>query len=578
MKMTRRFFFGLVSAIAYGFFTKSNAQTTGGASSSQIVVNQVGYYPNSPKLAFLLNLTNSTSNQVQLLDARTKKMVFVSELEGSSTDEASQDVIQTIDFTNFNQVGRYYLKYGNLQSYPFDIGTGIYQDALTKLLRSYYLQRCGIAINDRVTGFSHPPCHLNDGMFAHSDQFHQAGETKSTQGGWHDAGDFGKYTVTVAVTAGRLLSLYEQYPNLFSDRQLNIPESGTGTPDILDEVQVGLDWLLKMQREDGAVYRKLSGKDWPGKILPNQDVQQRFIYGISTPETGKFAAAMAMAARIYQPFDGNLARTYLQAAQKAWQFLQSQPSMQVDWFEGDDSGSGKYLFGEWDQEESLKTDLDDRLWAAVELFVTTGEDSFDQYLTQHLPKFDYTVFSWKDPSSLAMISYLMQPEGQGSDSLKEQIKAKLIKRADTLLKKVDSSGYHLANDQFIWASNKKVAEEGINLVYAYRLTGNQAYLTAAVDQLDYLLGRNHFNLSFITSVGSNSVQHVHHRISQAQNIVIPGLLVGGPNTHAQDGIAPKGLGPLSYLDDDRSYATNENAIDYNAPAIALIAMLMANVN
>ncbi|NEP13981.1 MAG: glycosyl hydrolase family 5 [Symploca sp. SIO2C1] len=578
MKITRRFFFGLASAIAYGFYAKSNAETSGIALSSQIVINQVGYYPKSPKLGFLLNLSNSLNNQVELVDASSQKTVFVSEVEESCTDEASHDAIHTVDFTNFSQVGRYYLKHGNLQSYPFDIGTDIYQDALSKLLRSYYLQRCGIAINDRVTGVNHPPCHMIDGIFAHSDQFHQAGEFKSTQGGWHDAGDFGKYVAPAAVTVGRLLSLYEQYPNLFSDRQFNIPESGNGRPDLLDEVQVELAWLLKMQREDGAVYRKLSGKNWPGNILPNTDTQQRFIYGISTPETGKFAAAMAMGARIYRPFDANSAKTYLQAAQKAWQFLQTQPSMKVDWFEGDDSGSGKYLFGEWDQEESLKTDLDDRFWAATELFITTGEDRFDQYLAQNLPNFNYTVFSWKDPSSLAMISYLMLKEGKGSEQLKADIQEKLIKRANILLEKVERSGYHLANDQFIWASNKKVAEEGITLMYAYQLTENQAYLTAAVEQLDYLLGRNHFNLSFITGVGSNSVQHVHHRIAEAQNIVIPGLVVGGPNTNAQDGIAPKGLGPLSYLDDARSYATNENAIDYNAPVIALMGMLMAQAD
>ena len=575
MKITRRFFFGLVSAIAYGFYAKSNSETTVPTSGAKIVINQVGYYPKSPKLAFLLNLSNPVNNQVELVDARTQKTVFATDLEASCTDEVSQDVIQTIDFSNFSQAGRYYLKYGSIQSYSFDIGTGIYQDALGKLLRSYYLQRCGIAINDPVTGVSHPPCHLNDGIFAHSDQFHQAGESKNTQGGWHDAGDFGKYVAPAAVTVGRLLSLYEQYPSLFSDRQLNIPESGNGRPDLLDEVQVELAWLLKMQREDGAVYRKLSGKNWPGDILPNEDTQPRFIYGISTPETGKFAAVMAMAARIYQPFAANSAQTYLQAAQKAWQFLQTQPSMKVDWMEGDDSGSGKYLFGEWDSEEALKTDQDDRLWAATELFITTGEDRFEQYLNQHLPNFNYTAFGWKDPSSLAMSNYLMNTEVKGSDNLKEQIRENLIKRANTLLEKVDRSGYHLANDQFIWASNKKVAEEGITLVYAYQLTGNQAYLTAAVEQLDYLLGRNHFNLSFITGVGSNSVQNVHHRIAKAQKIVIPGLMVGGPNTHAQDGIAPKGLGLLSYLDDARSYATNENAIDYNAPAIALIGMLMA---
>jgi endoglucanase len=146
------------------------------------------------------------------------------------------------------------------------------------------------------------------------------------------------------------------------------------------------------------------------------------------------------------------------------------------------------------------------------------------------------------------------------------------------MQKVSLSGYRLANDNFIWASNKMAAEEGITLLYAYQVTGNQAYFTAAVDQLDYLLGRNHFNKSFITGVGSNSVRNVHHRIAQAKKIVIPGLMVGGPNTEAQDGIAPKGLGPLSYLDDDRSYATNEYAIDYNASVIGLMGMLMAEAD
>ncbi|HEY9830823.1 MAG TPA: glycoside hydrolase family 9 protein, partial [Stenomitos sp.] len=141
--------------------------------------------------------------------------------------------------------------------------------------------------------------------------------------------------------------------------------------------------------------------------------------------------------------------------------------------------------------------------------------------------------------------------------------------------KVNSSGYRLANQDFIWASNKRAAEEGITLLYAYRLTGNPEYMRAAVDQLDYLIGRNHFNKSFITEVGSNSVRNVHHRIAQAKKIVIPGLMVGGPNAQAEDGIAPKGLGPLSYLDDERSYATNEYAIDYNASVIGLMGMLMA---
>ena len=575
MKIGRRFFLGLVSAIAYEFYTKSNAQSMFQLATSRITINQAGYYPMGSKSAILINPGNSRTSKVDLVDAKTKRTVFIANLGQPIRDPASQDLVQLVDFSKFNKEGNYYLKSGNIQSYPFQISKNVYQDAFTKLLRSYYLQRCGVAITDSVTGINHPPCHVGDGLIAHADTFNQANEFKAATGGWHDAGDFGKYVGPSAVTIGRLLSLYEQYPNLFRDRQLNIPESGNGKPDLLDEVKVGLDWMLKMQRADGAVYRKLSGKNWPGEILPNQDVQPRYIYGISTPETAKFAAAMAMAARIYSSYDAALAQSYLAAAQKAWNYLQTQPTMQVDWYMGDDSGSGKYLASEWDPEPALKTDIDDRFWAASELFITTGNPAFEQYLALQLPALSYTLFEWKDPSPLAMSDYLMQKRRPGSEMLKQQMKEKLLARANVLMQKVAMSGYRLANDQFIWASNKMAAEEGITLFYAYKLTDNSDYLKAAFDQLDYLLGRNSFNLSFVTGVGTNAVRNVHHRISRAKRIVMPGLLVGGPNTYAQDDIAPKGLGPKSYLDDERSYATNEYAIDYNASLIGLMGMLMA---
>ncbi|MEW6499243.1 MAG: glycoside hydrolase family 9 protein, partial [Cyanobacteriota bacterium] len=502
--------------------------------------------------------------------------VFDTELGVSQQDVASQDILQTIDFSNFKKEGRYYLKFGNTQSYPFQIGKNIYRDSFGKLLRSYYLQRCGVAVRDAASGVNHPPCHINDGLIAHDDSFNQAGQLKRAKGGWHDAGDYGKYVGPTAVTVGRLLSLYEQYPKLFSDRQLAIPESGNRRPDILDEVKVGLDWMLTMQREDGAVYRKLSGKEWPGAILPHKDQQTRYIYGISTQETAKFAAAMAMANRVYAPYDPKFAQASLQAAQKAWDFLQRVPTTQVDQFEGDDNGSGAYL--NKTPEGKLEIDKNDRLWAAAELFITTGNSAFEQYLTQNIASWSYIGFGWADPSSLGMVDYLMQTDRRGSDQVKQQIKEKIIERANSLLQTVASNGYRLANQEFYWASNKRAAERGITLLYAHRLTSEPKYFNAAVDQLDYLLGRNHFNKSFITEVGSNSVRNVHHRIAQAKKIVIPGLMVGGPNSNAEDGIAPKGLGPLSYLDDERSYATNEYAIDYNASVIGLMGMLMVQAN
>ena len=579
MKISRMLIFiivialSCVFAIAYGFSAKSNAQTPTKDATARIVINQVGYYPNTTKTALLLNLSAPQPGKVQLVSNRTKRTVFETELNAPQQDAASQDIIQTIDFSKFNKEGSYYLKSGNIKSYPFQIGKNIYREPLSKLLRSYYLQRCGVAVRDSASGVNHPPCHISDGLVAHTDAFNQDGKPKRATGGWHDAGDYGKYVGPTAVTVGRLLSLYEQYPTLFSDRQLAIPESGNRRPDILDEVKVGLDWMLTMQREDGAVYRKLSGKEWPGAIVPHEDKQPRYIYGISTSETAKFAAAMAMANRIYTPYDAKFAQNCLKAAQKAWSFLQTEPSAKVDWVQGDDNGSGGYL--NQSAEGRLQTDRNDRLWAAAELLITTGNSAFEQYLTQNIASWTYSLYEWSDPSPLGMTDYLILTGRKGSDSLKQQIKEKLLQRADSVMQNVASSGYRLANQDFIWASNKRAAEEGITLVYAYRLTGNQEYLKAAVDQLDYLIGRNHFNKSFITGVGSNSVRNVHHRIAQAKKIVIPGLMVGGPNAKAEDGIAPKGLGPLSYLDDERSYATNEYAIDYNASVIGLMGMLMA---
>jgi endoglucanase len=380
-------------------------QRLSAASPPKIVVNQVGYLPNSSKVAFLVN-SDAEITKIDLVDNTSKQIVKILPLSRSQSDPQSKDRLQTIDFSQIDRMGNYFLRAGKIVSYPFRIAADVYQEPIIKLLRSYYLQRCGVEIADRVTGIHHAPCHLRDGTIAHRDRLNSATKFIPAVGGWHDAGDYGKYVATTTVTAGRLLSLYEAYPDRFADRQLSIPESGNGIPDILDEMRVGLDWLLPMQRSDGAVYRKLSGKTWPSIVAPDADIQPRFIYGISTPETAKFAAVMAIAARVYTP----------------WQPAQS-----------------------------------------------------DRY-------------------------------------------------------------------------------------------------QAAIDQIDYLLGRNPFNQTFFTGIGTHPVRQTNHIFARARKINIPGLLVGGANDAAQDGIAPKHRGILSYIDDEKSYATNEYAIDYNAESIALLSM------
>jgi endoglucanase len=553
--------------IASGNWTQLHA-----AASAKIVVNQVGYLPNSPKVALLVN-NDTTQQKIELVHSNTKKTVQVIIPSQSMRDRDSNDRLQTIDFSQIKQAGNYFLRAGSIESYPFAIASNVYQEPIIKLLRSYYLQRCGVAIDDRVTGIRHAPCHIRDGVLAHQDATNSSAKLIPATGGWHDAGDYGKYVATTAVTTGRLLSLYENNPKAFPDRQLTIPESGNGIPDLLDEMRVGLDWMLSMQRSDGAIYRKLSGKNWPPIVAPDEDTQTRFIYDISTPETAKFAAAMAISARVYTPWQPQQSAIYLKASRQAWEYLQTQPKMKVDWVDGDDRGSGKYLESAIDNEPSLKIDTDDRLWAAAELFITTKEQKYDRYFLEHLPKFDYALFEWKDPSALGLLNYVSENATSQASEITLKIAQQILNRADALVKKVSTSGYHLANQQFIWGSNKMTATEGLTLILAYRMTDGTAYRQAAIDQIDYLLGRNPFNQTFVTGIGTHPVRHVNHIFARARKIDIPGLLVGGANNDAQDGLAPKNRGILSYLDNEKSYATNEYAIDYNAELIALMSMV-----
>ena len=121
-----------------------------------------------------------------------------------------------------------------------------------------------------------------------------------------------------------------------------------------------------------------------------------------------------------------------------------------------------------------------------------------------------------------------------------------------------------------------VAEEGRILMFAYHLTKQQTYFRAALAQLNFILGMNPQGLSFVTGIGENRVQKVAHLFARAKKSDIEGLLVGGANDLAQDNIAPKAKGILSYIDSEKAYSVNEYAIDYNSALIGLLGLLESN--
>ncbi|HHU52271.1 MAG TPA: glycosyl hydrolase family 5 [Firmicutes bacterium] len=533
----------------------------------KVFVNQVGYLPDYFKRV----VSAEEAGEFILLAEESKKEMYKGTLR-PVYDRTSERVIWQGEFTSFVIPGRYrILVPGVGESYSFIIGPDVYNDPLKLGTRFLYLQRCGIELNDlETTGHYHPYCHLKDGFLARADQFYAANEKIFSVGGWHDAGDYGKYVSTTTVTAAQMLTAYELWPEKFYDGQFDIPESGNGIPDLLDEARIGLEWLFTMQRPDGAVYHKLSGSRWPSiNTTPDFDRQPRYIYGISTADTAKFVATMAIAARIYEEVDPVFARKALVAAEKSWKFLCENPDFIWDHSGFDDEGSGAY---------GSATDRPDRLWAAFELVALFGRDD---YLAEVVnvekvkageERLDRpTPLSWSDSALLGYFHYARA--GKSNPDLQRIVEDLIIEAADSELLRTKESGYRysLKFSDFAWASNKEGLARGITMILAHQLRPNPEYLEAALAQLDFVLGLNPLSKCFVAQLGTNTVRNPHHRLVASRRKPLPGLVVGGPNNNSESLVEPANQGPFSYADAQNSYSSNETAIDYNAAFILAVS-------
>ncbi|MEN3014347.1 MAG: glycoside hydrolase family 9 protein [Endomicrobiia bacterium] len=518
-----------------------------------IKINQVGYLPTSKKIV----LVDKEATEFEVIDVKTSKVVFKGKLENKGIDRSSKDNIWEGDFSQLTTPGRYkiFIPSLNEESYEFVIAENIYNEVFYKVMRSYYLQRCGIEIDDKITGFKKGPCHNRPA------EFHPSLNKKGTlevNGGWHDAGDYGKYLPSAAVTVGQFLLLYEIMPEKFKDKELDIPESGNGIPDLLDEVRYELEWMLKMQDKDGVVYHKATTKEFPSLWTPpEKDNDTIYIIGVMSHNVGVFAANMAQAARIYKKYDVQFANKCLEAAKKAWSWLEKNGF--VGFKNPSDINTGEYPVG---QDESA------RFWAAAELYLTTGEQKYYDYVKLNYTKQfsgrgPITNISWDMVHPIAYYSLYFNSKTE--PPLKEFIKTQIIQTADGILRLINikDNFYRTGLLEFTYTSNKRVLASGVTLLMAYIITKDNKYLDACLEQLNYVFGKNPLTKSYVTGLGSDYPQNVHNRLTLSKGIVFPGLLVQGPNSDT--------LGPKGYFDVPDSWLTNENAIDFSAPLVVLSA-------
>ena len=564
------------------FLTGQNAET-------KIRLNQIGFYPGAPKVAII---TDDKANEFIIKSATTGDVVYKSKLSNPHKSVFSDKMTRVADFSSVSKPGQYKLSVPGIgDSYTFEIKPHIFSELTKALVKGFYFQRMSMTILPEFAGkWSRAEGHPDNKVFIHpaaASANRPAGSIISSPKGWYDAGDYNKYVVNSGITMGTLLSLYEDFPEYFESLKIKIPESGNGAPDLLNEIVWNLRWMLTMQDPfDGGVYNKVTNADFDGFVMPAVAVNPRYVVPKGTAATLDFAAVMAQAGRVFAGFKKvfpGLSDSCMKSAEKAWDWAVKNPKVAYD--QNLMNKEFKPVINTGGYGDSDFTD--EFIWAASELYISTGKESY----YKAYPMFPDTLMPLPSWNNVKLLGYytLARFEKKLANSAKSdfpELKNRIIRTADKLAEGVSGNAYMTvmgksAND-FIWGSNSVATNQGILMIQAFKLSKNMKYLDCALTNLDYVLGRNATGYSFVTGYGHKSPMFPHHRLSDADGIAdpIPGLIIGGPNPGQQDGCKtyPSRIPDESYTDAVCSYASNEIAINWNAPAAYLAGALESLYN
>lgn len=570
--------FLLMCSIAYS--QERDVQVT-----ENIRLNQLGFYPNAPKVAIITSANTSTYSL--LTSDRSKTVLTAFRLKESADTALNGNKTLIADFSFFKNPGNYVLYVDGLgYSYPFSIQDSINNELAKATIKAFYFQRVSTALPEEFAGKWHRPAgHPDDKVLIHpsaATASRPAGTIINAPRGWYDAGDYNKYVVNSGITTATLLSIYEDFPDYVKGLNLSIPESANKAPDLLDEILWNVRWMLTMQDEDGGVYHKLTNASFDGMVMPGVTKEPRYVVQKGTAATLDFAAVLAQSSRIFKEYNTEfpgLADSCYKASLAAWNWAQKNPNVIYNQNEMNTKYKPEVTTGAYGD----RNFTDEFIWAASELSVTTGDGQYLKTLNL-FPDNTTPLPTWSNVKLLGYYTLAKNEKLLNSIAPKdfEILKDRLINMANSYMVGLDGNAYQTVmgktSRDFNWGSNSNAANQGIALIQAYRLSGNKQYLRYALANLDYLLGRNATGYSYVTGLGSKTPMFPHHRPSVADGIEdpIPGMLVGGPNPGKQDGVAlPSSVPSEAYVDVSESYATNEIAINWNAPIAYLSVALEA---
>ena len=546
---------------------------------AQIRYNQVGCYPDQEKVIVVEGV--NPEGKVRVTTPKGK--LLTPKVMREAVSPWSGKTRYLVDLGDLKAQGKYHVEMDG-QTCDLLVTKRPYQDIARASLRLFYLIRSGIAIEqggvyNRPLG--HPDTHVLIHPSAATEK-RPAGTVISSPYGWYDAGDYNKYVVNSAFSIGLMFAAYEQQRDYFDRLTTDIPESGNKTPDFLDEMMFNLKWLLTMQDpDDGGVYHKLTTPNFEGFVLPTDCHQTRYVVAKSVTGTLDFAAVMADAARLFAPYQKDypdFPAQATEAAERAYLWAKEHPTAFYRQEQLKDPAVSTGTYGDGNARDEF-------FWAASALYRLTRKSEYLADARQYQPQ-RFSTPSWGNVSALGTFEWLTEKNMQAPED-ELLLMTQLLTYCEDAVKDVETSCFQspFGNNarNFGWGClAEQCCCQALVLLYADQLMGTTKYRRYALQNADYLLGRNATGYCYVTGFGDKSPMHPHHRISDADAVEapFPGMLVGGPNPGQQDKADghltyPSNYPDESYLDQTESYASNEIAINWNASLVAFLCWLDA---
>ncbi|MBN1216561.1 MAG: glycoside hydrolase family 9 protein [Candidatus Lokiarchaeota archaeon] len=550
----------------------------------EIKINQVGYLVDNEKYALVSGfpelLTADDTMQFEIRNAYTDSLVFSDFLENRTDFDPyiSGEKVLLANFTDFITPGKYYMEVPGApevdRSYNFTIGgQNLYEPLLRDATRYYYYQRANVELAEPYAeGFPHKlPLHEDANAMFESNQ--NPSITKDVSGGWYDAGDFGKYVMPAATAVQDLLWTYKMFPQMFPDNHLNIPESGNGISDLLDEVKLELEWIMKMQNgTTGGFYCDIQATNRDNEDLDTTGrlIQDGFGYVQPTHVTADAVAVLAQATTFYNEIDSSFTADMLAAAELGWTYLDQHP-------EFIQSVSGYY-----DNDE----DLDDRLWAAASLYAVTGNITYEDYFLDNYESFASTLvnpknaYFWGENQIPAFFMYLTA-EVRDSTFM-NWFETNFNIWRDFQIDKVLNSAWRLSlnESEFVWGSNMPLLNVPLTMSLGSKLLGdyNDTHAEVVRSCINYLLGTNPLGTCFITGYGTHYVDRAFSLLWGKDEIYDQpkGYMVGGANSEENWFVSQ--FAGKCWVNCTNDWVSNEHTIYWNSPLIYDIASMTSETN